>query len=106
MLTIILQAKGGFMEQAGAFLPLVLLFVVFYFFFIRPQTKRQKQEKNFQDDISKGTRIVTTSGIHGKIAEIMDDGPEKLKLKNLQYHVNYLWLDIRKMYLLRSKNYS
>ena len=62
------------MEQAGAFLPLVLLFVVFYFFFIRPQTKRQKQEKNFQDDISKGTRIVTTSGIHGKIAEIMDDG--------------------------------
>ncbi|MCO6564029.1 MAG: preprotein translocase subunit YajC [Apibacter sp.] len=62
------------MEQAGAFLPLVLLFVVFYFFFIRPQTKRQKQEKNFQDNIAKGTRIVTTSGIHGKVAEIMDDG--------------------------------
>lgn len=74
MLTIILQAKGGFMEQAGVFLPLVLLFVVFYFFFIRPQTKRQKQEKNFQDNIAKGTRIVTTSGIHGKVAEIMDDG--------------------------------
>lgn len=73
MLTIILQAQGeggGFM----AFLPLILLFVVFYFFFIRPQTKRQKQEKNFQENINKGTRVVTTSGIHGKVSEVMDDG--------------------------------
>jgi preprotein translocase subunit YajC len=73
MLTIILQAQG---QEGGwmTFLPLILLFIVFYFFFIRPQTKKQKQEKNFQENINKGTRVVTTSGIHGKIAEIMDDG--------------------------------
>lgn len=73
MLAIILQAQG---QDGGwiSFLPLILLFAVFYFFFIRPQTKRQKQEKNFQENINKGTRVVTTSGIHGKIMEIMDDG--------------------------------
>ncbi|MDR1876350.1 MAG: preprotein translocase subunit YajC [Flavobacteriaceae bacterium] len=73
MLTIVLQQAqegGGWM----AFLPLILLFIVFYFFFIRPQTKRQKQEKNFQDTINKGARVVTTSGIHGKVAEVTDDG--------------------------------
>ncbi|MDR2121560.1 MAG: preprotein translocase subunit YajC [Flavobacteriaceae bacterium] len=73
MLTIPLQAQG---QEGGwiTFLPLILLFIVFYFFFIRPQTKKQKQEKNFQDTINKGTRVVTTSGIHGKIAEVTDDG--------------------------------
>ncbi|PQL93184.1 preprotein translocase subunit YajC [Apibacter adventoris] len=72
MLAIVLQAKQGM--DWTAFLPLILLFVVFYFFFIRPQTKRQKEEKSFQENINKGTRIVTTSGIHGKVAEIMEDG--------------------------------
>lgn len=73
MLTIILQAKQQGFDWT-AFLPLILLFVVFYFFFIRPQTKRQKEEKNFQENINKGTRVVTTSGIHGKVSEIMEDG--------------------------------
>ncbi|WP_375762804.1 preprotein translocase subunit YajC [Apibacter muscae] len=74
MLTIILDSKGGLMEQIGGFAPIVLLFIVFYFFFIRPQTKRQKQEKTFQQEIGKGTRVVTTSGIHGRILEVTDDG--------------------------------
>ncbi len=74
MLTIILQAQQGPYEWVGSLLPLILLFAVFYFFFIRPQTKKQKQEKVFQENISKGTRVVTTSGIHGKVLEVMDDG--------------------------------
>lgn len=73
MLTIILQAKQQGFDWMSLF-PIVLLFVVFYFFFIRPQTKRQKEEKNFQENINKGTRVVTTSGIHGKVSEIMEDG--------------------------------
>lgn len=50
--------------------PFVLLFVVMYFFMIRPQMRRQKMERQFQADIKKGSRVVTTSGMHGKVAEI------------------------------------
>lgn len=65
--TILLQAAGG---GLGSFLPLLLVLVVMYFFFFRPQIKRQKEEKNFQNEVTKGMRIVTTSGIHGKILDI------------------------------------
>jgi len=51
-------------------LPFVLLFAVMYFFMIRPQMKRQKAERTFQDSIKKGSKVVTTSGMHGKIVEI------------------------------------
>lgn len=56
-----------------SFLPLILIAVVFYFFMIRPQTKRMKDQKNFISNLSKGDKIVTVGGIHGKIAEINDD---------------------------------
>ncbi len=55
---------------ANPLLPFILLFVVMYFFMIRPQMKRQKMEKEFQNSIKRGSRVVTTSGIHGKIADI------------------------------------
>ncbi|MCC7521120.1 MAG: preprotein translocase subunit YajC [Flavobacteriaceae bacterium] len=60
------------MEQllSNPILPFVLLFAVMYFFMIRPQMKRQKAERTFQDSIKKGSKIVTTSGMHGKIVEI------------------------------------
>ena len=50
-----------------------LMFLIMYFFMIRPQMQRQKKEKSFQDAMKVGERIVTTSGIHGKISEISDD---------------------------------
>lgn len=50
-------------------LPFLLLFVVLYFFMIRPQLKRQKNERKFQAEITKGSRVVMTSGIHGKIVD-------------------------------------
>lgn len=53
-------------------LPFLLLFVVIYLFMIRPQIKKQKQEKNFQSTIQKGSRVVMNSGMHGKIVEIND----------------------------------
>jgi len=55
------------MEQM---LPLILLFVIIYFFMIRPQLKRQKMERQFQESIKKGDNVVMTSGIHGKVSEI------------------------------------
>lgn len=53
-------------------LPFLAIIVVFYFFMIRPQMNRQKKEKAFQAEIKKGTKVVTSSGIHGKIAEVND----------------------------------
>ena len=60
------------MEQIQQFAPFLLMFVVIYFFMIRPQQKRAKQEKEFESQIKVGDRIVTKSGIHGKIAELAE----------------------------------
>lgn len=54
-------------------LPLVLLFVVFYFFLIRPQKKRDKQEKEMRDSIQVGDEISTIGGFIGKVVSIKDD---------------------------------
>lgn len=68
---VFLQAdSGGIMSM----LPFVAMIVVLYFFMIRPQMNRQKKEKKFQSEIKKGAKVVTTSGIHGKISEINNDG--------------------------------
>ncbi len=48
------------------------MFLVFYFFMIRPQMKKAKEEKKFREELKKGARVVTIGGIHGKIAEIKD----------------------------------
>jgi preprotein translocase subunit YajC len=67
MNTIFLQSEG-IMGLA----PFILILVVMYLFFFRPQMKKQKEEKLFRDEVKKGTRIVTTSGIHAKILEVGD----------------------------------
>ena len=54
------------------FLPLILIFVVAYFFMLRPQMKRQKEEKKFADALKKGDRIITKSGMHGKVVDLND----------------------------------
>lgn len=64
-----------------------LMFVVMYFFMIRPQMQRQKKEKKFQENLARGTRVVTTSGIHGRVADIqgdiilLDTGAGKLRIE-------------------------
>ena len=60
------------MQQIQQFLPFILMFVVIYFFMIRPQQKRVKLEKQFEADLKVGDKIVTKSGIHAKIAELND----------------------------------
>lgn len=60
---------GGFSGQ----LPfLLLMLVVFFFFIILPQQRRQKKEKQFMNNLKKGDRVITKSGIHAKVAEIND----------------------------------
>jgi preprotein translocase subunit YajC len=55
------------------FLPLILVFVVFYFFMIRPQMKKQKDMNNYRNSLQKGDKVVTTGGIYGKVAEVKDN---------------------------------
>ena len=49
-----------------------LIFVVMYFFFVRPQAKKQKQQDQFLKDISKGDQVITSGGIVGKITKVED----------------------------------
>lgn len=68
------QAGGGDIASSlGGMLPLVLLFVVFYFFMIRPQMKRQKQHKAMIAALGKGDEVVTTGGILGRVTGLSDD---------------------------------
>ncbi|MBT3173367.1 MAG: preprotein translocase subunit YajC [Lentimicrobiaceae bacterium] len=70
-LLILLQAaetEGGWMSM----LPLFLILVVFYFFFIRPQTKKNKEQRKFREALKKGDKVVTIGGVHGKVAEIKE----------------------------------
>ena len=60
------------MGNLGNILPLLLMFVVLYFFMIRPQQKRAKNEREFESNLKVGDKIITKSGIHGKIVELAD----------------------------------
>jgi preprotein translocase subunit YajC len=62
------QEGGGLMS----FLPLVLIVVVFYMFFIRPQMKKSKEQRKYREALKKGDKIVTIGGIHGKILEVRE----------------------------------
>jgi preprotein translocase subunit YajC len=55
------------------FLPLILVFVVFYFFMIRPQMKKQKEMTNYRSALKKGDKVITTGGIYGRIYEVKDN---------------------------------
>ncbi|GAA3613779.1 preprotein translocase subunit YajC [Flavivirga amylovorans] len=59
-------------EGIGQFMPFILMFVVVYFFMIAPQMKRAKKEKKFAAELKKGDKIITKSGLHGKVLELND----------------------------------
>ena len=70
MNTFLLQADGGFGLQ-NAF-PIIAMVAIFYFFFIRPQQRKQKETKKYLGEIKKNDMVVTVGGIHGKIMEVSD----------------------------------
>ncbi len=70
------QPSGTGSGQGNAlvtFLPLLLVFVVFYFFMIRPQMRKQKEMTNYRSSLKKGDKVVTTGGIYGRIYEVKDN---------------------------------
>ena len=61
------------MEQMGAFLPLILIFGVFYILLIRPQQKKVKQHREMINNLRRGDKIITTGGIIGSISKVNDN---------------------------------
>ena len=57
----------------GQFIPLILIFVIFYFFLIRPQQKKVKEHKLMVENLKRGDDVVTTAGIIGKVERIIDN---------------------------------
>ena len=74
-LLILMSAPAGQKDQGGimSFLPLIAIVVVFYFFMIRPQMKKAKDQKKYIEALKKGDQILTIGGIYGKIVEVKDD---------------------------------
>ena len=88
LLNIVLMAQPQEgQNQYGSLLMLGAIVVVFYFFMMRPQMKRQKELKKFREELKKGDKIVTTGGIYGKIVEMQEttvimevEGKSRLKI--------------------------
>ncbi len=57
----------------GQFIPLILIFVIFYFFLIRPQQKKVKEHKNMVENLKRGDQIITSGGIIGTVDRVMDN---------------------------------
>jgi len=75
-----LQAASA---AGGGMMPIFLMvgmFVVMYFFMIRPQAKRAKDQKKFADSMNVGEQVVTTAGIHGRINKANDDGTLQIEI--------------------------
>ncbi len=79
--------SAGQTNPLVTFLPLILVFVVFYFFMIRPQMKKQKEMNNYRSSLTRGDKVVTTGGIYGRVYEVKDNyitmdvgGDVKLKI--------------------------
>ena len=71
------QAAGGDpLGGFGSFVPLILIFVIFYFFLIRPQQKRAKEHKKMLEALRRGDQVVTQGGIMGKVTRVKDGEDE------------------------------
>jgi preprotein translocase subunit YajC len=72
----------------GQFIPLILIFVIFYFFLIRPQQKKVKEHKQMVENLKRGDRVVTSGGIVGSIERVIDsDKVEVLISDNVKVEV-------------------
>ena len=79
------QPGGLFSGGSGMIFFMGAIILVFWLFFIRPQTKKQKEQKKFIDDLQKGTKVVTIAGIHGTINKVNDDGTINLEVSPGSY---------------------
>ena len=71
------------MDQGiGQFIPLILIFVIFYFFLIRPQQKKVKEHKTMVENLKRGDKVITSGGITGTIERIIDNEKVEVQIAN------------------------
>ncbi len=83
--------SGASAGQAGgftAFVPLILMFVIFYFLLIRPQQKKAKEQQNMINNLKKGDRIITSGGVHGTIMSLGDTTVSLEIADNIKIKIN------------------
>lgn len=85
------QGAGGF----SAFVPLIFMFAIFYFLLIRPQQKKQKEQREMVANLKKGDRVITNGGIHGRITAVNDNTltveiADKVRVKVVRSNVSAL----------------
>ncbi|WP_207433834.1 preprotein translocase subunit YajC [Sabulibacter ruber] len=73
MLTVLLQATAQGANVYANFLFIGLIILVFYFFMVRPQQKKAKDQKKFREELKRGMNVVTIGGLHGRLLSIDDD---------------------------------
>ena len=66
----------------GQFIPLILIFVIFYFFLIRPQQKKVKEHKKMVESLKRGDKVITTGGIVGNIERIIDNDKVEVSISD------------------------
>lgn len=66
-------SSGQQANPIAAFMPLILIFIIFYFLLIRPQQRKQKDMQKMLAEIQKGDKVITSGGIHGIVANVKDD---------------------------------
>ncbi len=64
----------------GQFIPLILIFVIFYFFLIRPQQKKAKEHKNMVENIKRGDQVITSGGVIGTVERVMDNDRVEIQI--------------------------
>ena len=79
------QQPGLFSGGWSSMLFMGMIILVFWLFFIRPQAKKQKQQKKFIEDLQRGAKIVTIAGIHGTINKVNEDGTINLEVSPGSY---------------------
>ncbi len=102
--TIFLQEASG--SSLTSMLPFLAMILVLYFFMIRPQMRKQKKEKSFQAEIKRGSKVITSSGIHGKIVDLnetegtvtIETGAGKIKFERAA-----ISMELSKKYLTPAK---
>ena len=67
------SGTSGQSNPLVTFLPLILVFVVFYFFMIRPQMKKQKELTTYRSSLKRGDKVISTGGIFGRVHEVKDN---------------------------------
>ena len=74
----------------GQFIPLILIFVIFYFFLIRPQQRKAKDHKKMVEDLKRGDKIITRGGIIGTVERIIDNEKIEVEIEKVKYKASLL----------------